>query len=1118
MKFLLPLIIVLTLLNGLSAQDSIPERLLRYSLNELDSMYQSEINSKDQLPYALAMLKKGEQTLDVTDTVYARLLFNLGLIYLDISEYEAAIFYLQNCEKIQEAKAPKSLIYASILNEIGLSFYYLGDFIQTEKYWIKALESKEKLFGEAHVDCASIQHNLGNLYADYGNYSKAEYFYLKCINVQKKILGAKNNENASVLFDLGYLYFQIGNYKNAELRYFESMSIVKEVRGENSFEYSLILCNLGLLYYECSDFIKALEYYEKSMVIKELIGNKNSEYAILLENYGLLYYSLGTYEKAEAFYLQTKKIRYDLLGEMHPYYATILENLGNLYIETGDFKKAEENLLNSHDIRYESLGSNHPDYVSILNNLGNLYCRMGDTDKGDIFYQKALKLSKEVLNNDHPYLLSCLNNLGNLNHIKQDYDKADSFFLESLKLRKLSLGEKNPSVALTLNNLGNLHSDMGDLDKASKYYQQSLEIYKETLGDLHPDYASVLEHFGILYSNSEDNEKAEQYFKKSISIISSVWGLRHPILISNITNLGKHYQKTRQYILADSLYSICYEQNNQNLLSYFSWLPDKGKAAYWQKEKGFYKNLHQFSAIAFKELPSAVGLGYNSSLISKGLLLEASREIADAVSNSTDPITAKIYDKLKEKRRLHNHLVSTGFNKKDILDRIEIEADSLDKILLTRLGEYAASKRKFQITWKEVQSALAVNEAAIEYARFYNEKDSQYYYMALVLRSGYEFPKLVKLGSEQAISAIPAGKGFTELYKLIWEPMDSLFQGVNTIYYSPDGYLNNISFVALCGKGKENDIASLETKRGDISKTVTKTADCVYLSERYSLHQLSTTRYLAEGLKQTKVDNSVLVFGGVNYDEIPRNADTLAEPTIDDVALAENISRSSANKSRMEYLPGTKTEQQAIQKILQKNKWKIRAFSNKNASENKLKSETAISPSVLHIATHGFAFPEVEEKKKGFGEESIIYRDADNPMARCGLLLAGANYSWTGKPDSMISKTGEDGILTALEVSNLPLRNTKLVVLSACETGLGKIEGTEGVFGLKRGFKLAGVDQIIVSLWSVPDKETMELMTAFYTDLAKTKDAVQSFEKAQKEMRKKYADRPDLWAGFVLVR
>ena len=139
-------------------------------------------------------------------------------------------------------------------------------------------------------------------------------------------------------------------------------------------------------------------------------------------------------------------------------------------------------------------------------------------------------------------------------------------------------------------------------------------------------------------------------------------------------------------------------------------------------------------------------------------------------------------------------------------------------------------------------------------------------------------------------------------------------------------------------------------------------------------------------------------------------------------------------------------------------------------------------------------------------------------MVRCGLMLSGSNISWTGNPKKMIEQTGEDGILTAAEVSSMNLSNTKLVVLSACETGLGKIEGSEGTFGLKRGFKLAGVEQMIVSLWSVPDKETMELMTLFYTDLTKTLNPVISFEKAQKEMRNKYPTEPEKWAGFVLVR
>ena len=152
------------------------------------------------------------------------------------------------------------------------------------------------------------------------------------------------------------------------------------------------------------------------------------------------------------------------------------------------------------------------------------------------------------------------------------------------------------------------------------------------------------------------------------------------------------------------------------------------------------------------------------------------------------------------------------------------------------------------------------------------------------------------------------------------------------------------------------------------------------------------------------------------------------------------------------------------------------------------------------------------------GMEEVSYRASEDPMVRSGLMFSGSNVSWTGNPQKMIEETGEDGILTAAEVSNMDLSNTKLVVLSACETGLGKIEGSEGTFGLKRGFKLAGVEQMIVSLWKVDDEKTMELMTLFYEDLTQSLNPVTSFEKAQKQMRETYPTRPDLWAGFVLVR
>jgi CHAT domain-containing protein len=299
--------------------------------------------------------------------------------------------------------------------------------------------------------------------------------------------------------------------------------------------------------------------------------------------------------------------------------------------------------------------------------------------------------------------------------------------------------------------------------------------------------------------------------------------------------------------------------------------------------------------------------------------------------------------------------------------------------------------------------------------------------------------------------------------------------------------------------------------------------------DKYEIHQLTTTRYLADGTlkKEKPMQPSLALVGGINFDDIPdKTNEADKEQSNEDFAFQTNLSqvnkRSSSNYGkRMEPLPGTKEEVVNIAGLLNTSNWKVQTRSDKKAGEYEFKKELETkAPGVLHIATHGFAFPDEAKKETSMMsmEKESTYKVSGDPMVRCGLMLGGSNISWTGNPQKMIEQTGDDGILTAAEVANLDLSNTKLVVLSACETGLGKIEGSEGTFGLKRGFKLAGVEQMIVSLWSVPDKETMELMTLFYSDLTKTLNPVTSFENAQKEMRAKYPTDPEKWAGFVLVR
>jgi CHAT domain-containing protein len=264
-----------------------------------------------------------------------------------------------------------------------------------------------------------------------------------------------------------------------------------------------------------------------------------------------------------------------------------------------------------------------------------------------------------------------------------------------------------------------------------------------------------------------------------------------------------------------------------------------------------------------------------------------------------------------------------------------------------------------------------------------------------------------------------------------------------------------------------------------------------------------------------KIEKSITLVGGVNYDYLPGD-------NIEINKSSDFASRGANPTVAFEFLKGTKLEAEIINKSLKLNGWETSLLVQNEATEENIENlENQNAKGVLHIATHGFAFEDATGNSASIDENSIRYKFSNNtnPMKRCGLIFAGGNWAWIGSDEfTKRNPEAEDGILTAAQVALLNLKKTKLVVLSACETGLGKIEGGEGVFGLKRAFKLAGVEQIIVSLWEVPDNETMELMTFFYEDLTTTQNAIVSFEKAQKEMCKRYPTQPDLWAGFVLVR
>jgi CHAT domain-containing protein len=315
-----------------------------------------------------------------------------------------------------------------------------------------------------------------------------------------------------------------------------------------------------------------------------------------------------------------------------------------------------------------------------------------------------------------------------------------------------------------------------------------------------------------------------------------------------------------------------------------------------------------------------------------------------------------------------------------------------------------------------------------------------------------------------------------EIYQLIWRPLEPVLKGAQTVYFSPDGMLNKISFAALRDQNGR------------------------YLSEQMVLHPVLNTAVLASRKEQPFYPGQVQLFGGIDY--------------------------SYANAPEVwKYLPGTNDEAVRLSELFDRKRIQRSYYKGKEAAESTF-NQGSSHVQIVHIASHGFFFPDPLDGSVRHEADTLIgemrFRSGGSegrsrfvinpdPMMRSGLVFSGANRVWT---DEEVSAE-EDGVLTAYEISGMDLSGVKLITLSACETGLGDLHSTEGVFGLQRAFKMAGVQFLIMSLWQVPDKETAEFMVLFYDRLVKRKNIRQAFVETQRVMCKKYD--PYFWAAFVLL-
>lgn len=857
---------------------------------------------------------------------------------------------------------------------------------------------------------------------------------------------------------------------------------------------------------EESKFDQALEINRKAAAMAlEKCGRESAAYGTACDNQGKVLLYQGQVAEAEIWYLEAASIRKKVLGSSHPDYAITLQNLAVLYTGTRDFDKAEPLFLEAKDIWEKALGKENEFSGWNAESLGSMYHGMNQLEKAEACYSEAARLRAKALGKQHPYYAGILRSQAVLCTQLGQYKKAEALYLEALGIQEKALGKFNNEYAYTLEGLAVLYDDyLKDLKKAETYFLEVKAIREQILGKNHPDYGWSLGNLGNFYWYHGQYREAEPLFLEAHDLWERTLGQNHPSYAWSLHKLWALYWSMGQDSMAARYGREMAEIERKQLFLAAHYLSTEELSDYISK---FQDGLDEGFSFA-RQHGDPDGTCFDQILFYKGFLLNALSQFQTLALS--DSLSASKFESLKACERLLAIEYSKLPAAQSGVAALEEKANHLEKDLTKSIAGFGEALQ--QVTWQELQAQLQPGEAVIEFVhyKYVNPRPTDsVLYAAMVLRPGGQAPSFIPLFEEKQFNALLqtkgtpkpeyiqslySGAGGKALYQLIWKPLEEALGGVQTIYFSPSGLMHRLNLGAI-----------------PISTPDARVAD------RFRLVELGSARQLVVSHPVSPGGGAPLLYGGIRYDLDSTAVAGLDNPVHTSRGTDFSALDTTLRGGQWNYLKWTDVEISATATLMQEAGMTpvLRKGSAATEASFKALGNDSASPRILHLATHGYFFPDPGAGTRNSGEAVSIFKTSEHPMIRSGLIMSGGNYAWQhGHP---FRPGMEDGILTAFEISQTNLQHTELVVLSACETGLGDIQGNEGVYGLQRAFKIAGARYLIMSLWQVPDFQTQELMTTFYAYWLEDKMSIpDAFRSAQKDMQLKYKD-PFLWAGFVLV-
>ncbi|TRU26474.1 MAG: tetratricopeptide repeat protein [Microcystis aeruginosa Ma_MB_S_20031200_S102] len=924
---------------------------------------------------------------------------------------------------------------------------------------------------EALAEVQRLYRQVVELYQQ-GKYNEAILLAETVLEIYKKNLGEEHLGTATILNDLGILYQFQGKYSESELSLQQALAIRQKQLGNNHVDIALSLTIMADLYRLQGRYSEAEPLYQQALdIYRENQKHNHPDTATTMNGLASLFQSQGRYDDAETVYRQALEIRQNLLGENHPDTATSLSDLAVLYRLLGRYVEAETLNLQALYIYTHKFGKIHPATAVTLNNLARLYESQGKYKEAELIYTQALSIYRDKLGNHHPFTLTSLNNLAGLYASQRKYAEAESLYQQSLAIRKQQLGENHPDTATSFNDLALLYTSQGRYSEAELLYKQALAIWKQQLGDNHFNTATSLNNLAALYQSQDDIPQAINYLSQGLAV--------------------EEYNLSENLKMGD----------------------DKQKQDYMAKVLGTTNGVISLNLQAVPNNPEATRLALKTILERKGRILDVSTNSLQILRQRTDDLESQ--QLLTQLIEVRTQLSNLTFKKPDDFPSPEIYRQQLNEVTAKakeiegKIGVRSAEFRSLSqpITLEGIQKLIPADAALVEIVRYqpFNPKapENQRFgiprYAVYILYPNGDIKakdlgeakpiddKLIyfrdNLADVDKVTGIPQTpipqlkESARQLDETLMQPIRQLLGNTKTILLSPDAALNLIPFEALVDENNQ------------------------YLVENYHITYLTSGRDLLRLKDKFASQQSPLIVADPFYGKAGEK-----------VALTRSIDLSEFT---FPGLPGTEEEAKAIKNLLPQ----ATVLTGSKATENAVKQVK--KPNILHIATHGFFKPERNLGERNSGERNPGERNSgernsplqgernviENPLLRSGLVLAGVTIG---------QSAGDDGVLTALETTNLNLVGTKLVVLSACDTGKGDIKIGQGVYGLRRALVIAGSESQLISLWKVSDDATKDLMVAYYGRLQKGEGRSEALRQIQLGMLKGEKQKhPFYWASFI---